>query len=127
LQDHPERVGLAGPRLPAKECVPVEATGVGQAWHTGDQRELAQPQLCGVPSAALQPRLHLRPGGDAGQRIVKRCPVAFQDRSLAVRVPDLDLCPGLWAARPWQRQLCNLLPAELQGENLAEAPGAVAL
>src|SRR5580700_11737138 len=107
--------------------MPVEATGVGQAGHAGDQRELAQTQLCGVPPAALQPRLHLRPGGDAGQRIVERCPVAFQDGSLAVRVPDLDLCPGLRAARAWQRQLRNLLPAELQGENLADAPGAAAL
>jgi hypothetical protein len=108
--------------------VPVEAAGVRQAGHTGGQCELAQRQVRVAPSTALEPGLHLRPGGDTNQRVVERCRVAFQDGALAARVPDLDLRPILretpGASR--QRQFCAQL-IELEGEDLTKARNAVAL
>ena len=63
--------------------MPVEVAGVRQAGHTGRQRKLAQRQFRVAPPAALEPRLHLRPGGDTNQRIVERCRVAFEDGAFA--------------------------------------------
>ena len=108
--------------------MPVEAAGVRQAGHTGGQRKLAQRQFRVAPPAALEPGLHLRPGGDTNQRIVERCRVAFEDGAFAAGVPDLDLRPILRdAPRPSrERQFCAQL-IELEGEDLAQARNAAIL
>ena len=128
LQDHPERVGLARPGLAAQERVPVEAAGIRPAGHISGLRQLAQPQLGVVPRAALEPGLHLRPGGDANQHIVKGRRVAFENRAFTARVLELDLCPGLLGASrgAGQHQL-RVQPVELEGDDLAKPRRAVTL
>ena len=106
--------------------MPVEAAGVRRAGRAGDQRQLAELQLRVVPLAALQPRLHFRPGGGPNQHVVERRPVTFQDGALAACVLDLDLRAGLRGAPRLgrQRQLRNRLPVEFQIKHLPETPGA---
>jgi hypothetical protein len=78
--------------------VPVEAVGVRQAGYAGGQRQIAQPQLRVGPGPALEPCLHLRPGGDANRYIVERRRVAFEDGAFAVGVLDRELRPILRGA-----------------------------
>ena len=102
--------------------MPVEAAGVRHGGHAGDQRELAQRQLRVALLAALEPGLHLGPGGGPGQRIVERRRVAFQDGAFAAGVPDQHLGPGLGSALgvSGQHQFGAEL-IKLEAENLTKA------
>jgi hypothetical protein len=121
------RVGLAGPRLTAKERVPVEAAGVRQAEHTGGQREFTKPRLRAASLAVLEPRLHVRPRGDTNQDVVERCWLTFEDDALAACVPDQDLRPVLRGAQSGrQHQFCAQL-VEFEGQNLTKARSAVTI
>ena len=95
---------------------------------TSSLRQLAQPQLGVVPRAALEPGLHLRPGGDANQHIVKRRRVAFQNRAFTAGVPELDLGPGLLgASRERGQSQLRIQPIEFEGDDLAQPRRAVTL
>ena len=108
--------------------MPVEAAGVRQARHVSGQRHLAQPQLGVVPSTALEPSLHLWPGGGTNLRIMERRRVAFEDGAFAARVPDLDLRAILLGApRVSGQHQFGVQPIELEGEDLTKARKAVAL
>ena len=108
--------------------MPVEAAGVRQPRHVSGQRQLAQPQLGVMPRTALEPRLHLRPGGGANLRIMERRRVALENGAFTARVPDLDLRTILRGAPrvSRQHQFC-VQPIELEAEDLTKARNAVAL
>jgi hypothetical protein len=109
--------------------VPVKAARVRQAWHAGDQRKLAEPQQRVRRRVAFEPRSDLIRGGGPHQRVVKRRPVAFENRALAAAVSDLELRSrrhGAAGVRR-QRELARQLPTELERESLTQARRAVAL
>ena len=119
-----EQIGQRGVLLAVRYRVQAEYSCLRHRIDRG--RVQTQPSLAGgvggIDCHALEPRLHLRPGGRANQYIAERRRVAFQDGAFAARVPDRDLRPILRGATrlSWQHHLCAQL-IQIKDDDLTKA------